>query len=273
MELTSSTWVHQTVCGGKGQHGLLYLTTGQSGNHSNAANAESVRREAKVQSILLQHFMSKWKHEYLTSLREFYRPSRTSGQQVNVGDIVLLHDDCPWINWKMAVVKNLVKGNDGLVRSVNIWTKNGVTNRPVSKLYPLELSEDVSTVIQGEGGRDDSTTATAPIFHSLTRGSVWRNPFQSSSSYPSSWWLYCPTTTMPLKILSYIDKLIIKQVHFTECFTINNEDDKCNVDNCGLGCLQPVCYPCSKAANYRITTLTRYNLTNLYSPVIRHKIF
>ena len=121
-------------------------------DYSNAANAESVRREAKAQSILLQYFMLRWKHEYLTSLREFYRPSRTSSQQVNVGDIMLVHDDCPRINWKMAIVKNLVKGNDGLVCSVNIRTNNGVTNRPVSKLYPLELSEDISTVTQGEGG-------------------------------------------------------------------------------------------------------------------------
>ena len=27
------------------------------------------------------------------------------------------------------------------------------------------------------------------------RRSVWRNPFQSRSSYPSSWWLYYPPTT------------------------------------------------------------------------------
>ena len=33
------------------------------------SNAESVRRDAKIQSILLQHFVSRWKHEYLTSLR------------------------------------------------------------------------------------------------------------------------------------------------------------------------------------------------------------
>ena len=65
---------------------------------------------------------------------------------------MLVHDDCPQINWKMAVVENLVKGNDGLVRSVSIRTKNEATNRPVSKLYPLELSEDVSTATQGVGG-------------------------------------------------------------------------------------------------------------------------
>lgn len=124
-------------------------------------NAESVRRDAKVQSILLQHFVSRWKHEYLTSLREFYRPSRTGGQQVHVGDVVLVHDDCPRTNWRMAVVENLIKGNDGLVRSVSIRTKNGVTNRPVSKLYPLELSEDVNTASQGTEGREDDANTNS----------------------------------------------------------------------------------------------------------------
>ena len=49
--------------------------------------------------------------------------SGTSGQQINVGDVVLVHDDYLQIIWKMAVVESLVKGSDGLVRSVNIRTK------------------------------------------------------------------------------------------------------------------------------------------------------
>ena len=36
---------------------------------------------------------------------------------------MLVHDDCPRINWKMAVVESLVKGSDGLVRSVKIRIK------------------------------------------------------------------------------------------------------------------------------------------------------
>ena len=123
------------------------------------SNAESVRRDAKIPSILLQHFVSRWKHEYLTSLREFYHPSGTSGQRINVGDVVLLHDDCPRISWKMAVVEGLVKGGDGLVRSVNIQTKNGATNQPVSKLYPLELSEHVSNASEYSGSQEHCTTA------------------------------------------------------------------------------------------------------------------
>ena len=120
-------------------------------------------------------------NSYLTSLREFYRPSRTGGQQVNVGDVVLVHDDCPRINWKMAVVENLVKGNDGLVRSVSIRTKNGATNRPVSKLYPLELS-DASTATQGVGGREDYTTGI-----SSTSDRPHRNAAQRARQRLAKW--------------------------------------------------------------------------------------
>lgn len=109
--------------------------------------AEQVRRDAKIQAILLEHFTARWKHEYLTSLREFYRPSGKGGQQIQVGDVVLIHNESPRINWKMAVVKSLVTGNDGLVRSAIVKTKNGVTNRPVTKLYPLELADKKNTEV------------------------------------------------------------------------------------------------------------------------------
>ena len=52
-----------------------------------------------------------------------------------------------------------MKGGDGLVHSVNIQTKNGATNQPVSKLHPLELSEDVSNATHYMGGKEDCATA------------------------------------------------------------------------------------------------------------------
>jgi len=109
--------------------------------------ANQLRRDAKIQSVLLDHFTGRWKHEYLTSLREFYRPTGRNGQQIKTGDVVLIHDECPRINWKLAVVEDLIPGNDGMVRSANIRTKNGVTNRPVTRLYPLEVTaSDAGTV-------------------------------------------------------------------------------------------------------------------------------
>ena len=49
----------------------------------------------------------KW--EYLTSLREFHN---TTGNnvQVKMGDIVLVHDDMPNVNWKLAVIQQVIKG-------------------------------------------------------------------------------------------------------------------------------------------------------------------
>ena len=104
-------------------------------------DASKIRQDAKVQSILLQHFAKRWRPEYLTSLREFHHPSNRGGQQVKVGDVVLVHDDCPRKNWKMAIIESLNMGNDGRVRSANICTGNGTTNRPVAKLYPLEVTD------------------------------------------------------------------------------------------------------------------------------------
>jgi len=51
-------------------------------------------RDAKKQSVLLEHITNRWTHEYLTSLREFYHISGRGGQQIKYGDIMLVHDDC-----------------------------------------------------------------------------------------------------------------------------------------------------------------------------------
>jgi len=39
------------------------------------------------------------------------------------------------------VIESVVTGNDGRVRSANVSTKNGVTNRPVKKLYTFEVND------------------------------------------------------------------------------------------------------------------------------------
>jgi len=55
------------------------------------------------------------------------------------GDVVLVHDDCLRISWKLAVVQELLKGKDGLV---NIRMANGKTNCPIARLIPLEVSSN-----------------------------------------------------------------------------------------------------------------------------------
>ncbi|XP_077990938.1 uncharacterized protein LOC144445269 [Glandiceps talaboti] len=94
---------------------------------------------------LLQHFHTRWIEEYLTALKErdFNVTKGSTKNEIKVGDIVLVHDDQKKrTHWKLAVVQKLKPGNDGLVRSAEIKTANGYSNRPVTKLYPLEINND-----------------------------------------------------------------------------------------------------------------------------------
>lgn len=100
---------------------------------------------------ILQNFKKSWSQEYLTSLQERHKVQGSLRNHIKIGDVVLIHDEGPRLYWRMAVVEDLQSGIDGLVRSAMVKTSTGVTNRPINKLYPLEvalvekeLSSDVS---------------------------------------------------------------------------------------------------------------------------------
>ncbi|XP_065916009.1 uncharacterized protein [Dysidea avara] len=99
-----------------------------------------IRKRTKTQALLFKHFWTRWQKEYLTSLREFHRSTGNNTQMIGVGDVVLIHDDAPRIQWRLGVVEHLNKGNDGFARSANVRTSTGQTNRPITKLYPLEVT-------------------------------------------------------------------------------------------------------------------------------------
>ena len=66
--------------------------------------APIVREMAKRQSQLLHHFQKRWRREYVSSLRENHWIAGKDGQEIKVGDVVIVHDDITRINWKLAVV-------------------------------------------------------------------------------------------------------------------------------------------------------------------------
>lgn len=77
---------------------------------------------------------------------------RNNQQNINVGDVVQIHYDCPRSQWKLAVIEDLTYGGDGYIWSVTVRTANGRTNRPVARLYPLEVSaEECSSDVNVEG--------------------------------------------------------------------------------------------------------------------------
>ena len=97
-------------------------------------DTSQIRRRAKTQAAILRDFQKRWRHEYLTSLRDFHKASSRNQQVVKKGDVVLVHDDTPRATWRMAVIQDLIVGGNGLVRAANIRTTTGITSRPITKL-------------------------------------------------------------------------------------------------------------------------------------------
>ena len=116
-----------------------------------------IKRRARSQALTLKHFRSRWQHEYLTSLREFHRASGNNQQKIKVGDIVLVHDDAPRMNWKLAVIEGLITSSDGLTQAANIRTATGKTNRPITRLYPMELSSSTENITSDVHNEEQST--------------------------------------------------------------------------------------------------------------------
>ena len=101
-----------------------------------------VQSRTKKQVVLIQHFWTRWRRKNLTGLREFHQSNAPNVQTVKPGAMVLAHDDTLCINWRLAVVEDTIAGEDGLVRAANIRTSTGRTNRPIAKLYPLEVTAE-----------------------------------------------------------------------------------------------------------------------------------
>jgi transposase InsO family protein len=114
-------------------------------------NDTELQKNASRVALIIQHFWQRWKQEYLTSLRAFHGATGVNGNtKIKVGDVVQIHSDKKRLRWKLAVVESLIRGNDNCVRAVNLRTANGSTNRPISKLYPLEVSAEVTPDVSVE---------------------------------------------------------------------------------------------------------------------------
>ncbi len=91
---------------------------------------------------VVRTFKRMWSNAYLPTLREHHQ--KTKGplkETIKVGDIVQVHNDVKRANWKLAVVEALIRSDDGKVRVADIRTATGKSNRPINKLYPLEIVE------------------------------------------------------------------------------------------------------------------------------------
>ena len=108
----------------------------------------------KYLHTLIQHYWNHWKIEYLKELRQYHRCEKEVDTRINLGDIVLTEDPALKRNyWKLGKITKLIQGHDKRVRAatVKIYNHNSIhqlINRPICKLYPLEIraNEDIEKV-------------------------------------------------------------------------------------------------------------------------------
>lgn len=101
--------------------------------------SEYVKRVRHREEIM-KKFWKRWQLEYLNELRNF----KLNGKEKRIikeGDIVLeMRDDRKRGKWKLAKVVEIHVGRGGIPRSAKIRTSDGMVERAVQRLIPLEIS-------------------------------------------------------------------------------------------------------------------------------------
>ena len=95
------------------------------------------RRWRHVQHVA-DRFWSRWRKLYLPELQKRVKWTDVS-RNLSVGDLVLIADEnTPRNVWPLALVSDVTKGRDGMVRSVKVKTRTSVLVRPITKIILLE---------------------------------------------------------------------------------------------------------------------------------------
>ena len=133
-------------------------------------DSNQLTKRMKHFNNVLNHFWKHWRSEYLVELREAHsytakKQSSTSPSGVEVGDIVVVHDDhLPRGFWKLGRIDSIMKGKDGHIRgaTVKVASKGGCSmllNRPIQLLFPLEVKCQEPTTHSPGTAQDSSSPA------------------------------------------------------------------------------------------------------------------
>ena len=115
----------------------------------------SLRKRAKLLLQCKQAMWNRWTRKYVRGLRGQHRTTRLkSVQHPKFGDVIMKEDQKPRNTWKLAVVKQLITGKDGITRGAKLKTAGGnqYLERAIQHLYSLELQCD-----------KESTTSSAQL--------------------------------------------------------------------------------------------------------------
>ena len=109
-------------------------------------SASNVRKRQNYQTRLMEHYWKRWKTEYLVDLREYQdlRKKNQNMPKIQENDVVTIEDENQRnrLAWKLGRITGVIEDSEGVIRGAKILLANGnIIERPVQKLFPLELSE------------------------------------------------------------------------------------------------------------------------------------
>ena len=99
------------------------------------------RKQWRRGQLLSNHFWTRWQREYLPLLQDRKKWIQKR-RNLAVNDLVLVvTENAPRGHWLLGRVTRVSPGQDGLVRTAEVKTKNSILLRPISKLCLLEESK------------------------------------------------------------------------------------------------------------------------------------
>ena len=133
---------------------------------------------------VVEHFWKRWRREYLVDLRENQKLHVQKQKPIiNIGDVVLIEVEGAKRNkWRLGRIEEIVTGKDGVIRGANVKTSKGKLSRPLQKLYPLEVHEDLQSTENGEY-EDTDGPSSVPTDH-LTPDTTPSKTTQNSQTAP-----------------------------------------------------------------------------------------
>ena len=107
------------------------------------------QKKLRRMAVLRDDLRSRFRKEYLAHL--VLRNKKSGSREVHVGDLVYIgSDDKKRIDWPLARVVKIFPGRDGVVRVARVKTRKGELDRPVQRLYPLELEQECVVAVPEE---------------------------------------------------------------------------------------------------------------------------
>ena len=127
---------------------------------------QDLRKRAKYLRACKENLWRRWRREYLTALRERHNLTHKQSKfQPKSGDVVIVKTDSKNRGtWPLAIVRETYPGRDGITRAVRLKTANGVLERPIQHLYPLELTCDVTPMAEPLNPMAEALNPAATIF-------------------------------------------------------------------------------------------------------------